>query len=67
MPGPVIWNGHVVFGLVTVPVSLISAVEPRGTPLHWIHTAGGCNSRIRYRRYCEIEDRQVDEQDISGG
>ena len=51
MPGPVIWSGHVVFGLVTVPVSLISAVEPRGTPLHWIHTAGGCNSRIRYRRY----------------
>lgn len=67
MPGPVIWNGHIVFGMVTVPVSLISATEPSSTPLHLVHTADGCFGRIRYRRYCEIEDREVPEYDIGRG
>lgn len=31
MPGPATWNGHVVFGLVMLPVSLVSAAEPRCT------------------------------------
>ncbi|MFK0154273.1 Ku protein [Streptomyces sp. NPDC090493] len=53
--------------MVIIPVTLTSAVERGGTPLHWIHTADGCNSRIRYRRYCSIEDREVDEQEIGRG
>ncbi|MCX4885985.1 Ku protein [Streptomyces sp. NBC_00847] len=67
MPGPVIWNGHVVFGLVMLPVSLVSAVERGGTPLHLVHAAGGCYGRIRYRRVCELEGREVAEQDIGRG
>ncbi|MGW3038156.1 non-homologous end joining protein Ku [Streptomyces sp. NPDC001178] len=67
MPGPVIWNGHVVFGLVMLPVGLISAVERGGTPLHLVHAAGDCYGRIRYRKVCELEAREVDEQDIGRG
>ncbi|MFG2457042.1 Ku protein [Streptomyces sp. NPDC048523] len=67
MPGPVIWSGHITFGLVTVPVSLISAVERGGTPLHLVHMAGDCYGRIRYRKVCEIEDREVPEHDIGRG
>lgn len=67
MSGPVIWNGHVVFGLVMLPVGLVSAVESGGTPLHLVHAAGGCYGRIRYRKVCELEDREVAEQDIGCG
>ncbi|WBO69047.1 Ku protein [Streptomyces camelliae] len=52
---------------MTVPVSLVSAVKRGGTPLHLVHVAGGCYGRIRYRKVCEIEDREVADQDIGRG
>ncbi|MFJ8113397.1 Ku protein [Streptomyces sp. NPDC096132] len=59
MPGPVIWNGHITFGQVSVPIGLVSAVERGTTPLHQVHTAGGCLGRIRDRLVCELDDQEV--------
>ncbi|WP_330346693.1 hypothetical protein OG858_47145 (plasmid) [Streptomyces europaeiscabiei] len=67
MPPPVIWHGHIVFGMVTVPVGLISATERGTTPLRQVHTASGCYGRIRHRKRCEIEDRDVAEHEIGRG
>ncbi|EMF52388.1 MULTISPECIES: Ku protein [Streptomyces] len=67
MPHPVIWHGHIVFGMVTVPVGLISATERGTTPLRLVHTAGGCYGRIRHRKRCDVEDRDVAEHEIGRG
>ncbi|MGW1039442.1 non-homologous end joining protein Ku [Streptomyces sp. NPDC002547] len=67
MPGPVIWNGHITFGLVSVPVGLIRATQPRTTPFHLVHTAHGCLGRIRYRKHCELDGVEVPEYGIGRG
>ncbi|MDB4872555.1 MAG: Ku protein, partial [Gemmatimonadales bacterium] len=50
------WSGYISFGLVTMPVKLYAATEDVRTPLHEVHT---CGSRIRHRRVCEREQREV--------
>ncbi|WP_063807362.1 Ku protein [Streptomyces caeruleatus] len=67
MPGPVIWNGHIVFGLISVPVGLVKATECSTTPLHLVHTAGGCLGRIRYRKVCELDGQALAEHQIGRG
>lgn len=65
---PSIWKGHIVFGMVSVPVSMVTAAERSTTPLHLVHTAGGCLGRIRNRKICELEDREISsERDIGRG
>jgi DNA end-binding protein Ku len=67
MPGPVIWTGHVVFGLISIPIGLVSATERGTTPLHLVHTAGGCLGRIRYRKVCELDGQPLTEHEIGHG
>ncbi|MFI2040884.1 Ku protein [Streptomyces bottropensis] len=67
MPGPAVWNGHIVFGLISVPIGLVSATERGTTPLHLVHTADGCLGRIRYRRVCERDDQEVSLGEIGRG
>jgi DNA end-binding protein Ku len=52
-----IWKGAVTFGLVNVPVKLYSATEDHDVPLHQVHDADG--GRIRYKRVCEIDGKEV--------
>ncbi|TJZ94750.1 non-homologous end joining protein Ku [Actinacidiphila oryziradicis] len=59
-----IWSGFVSFGLVTIPVKLYAAAEDARTPLHEVHT---CGSRIRHRRVCEREQREVPQEEIRRG
>lgn len=65
-PGPAIWHGHVTFGLISLPVALVSATERHTTPFHLIH-ATDCHGRIRYRKACELDGETVDEHDIGRG
>ena len=67
MPGPVIWTGHIVFGLISIPIGLVSAAERGTTPLHLVHTAGGCLGRIRYRKVCELDGQALSEHEIGRG
>ncbi|MFF8032126.1 Ku protein [Streptomyces sp. NPDC016626] len=60
-----IWNGMISFGLVRVPVKLVNATESHAIPFREIHTEDG--GRIRHRKFCELEDREVTAQEISRG
>jgi DNA end-binding protein Ku len=62
-----LWKGHISFGLVSVPVSLVAATERGTTPLHMIHTEGGCLGRIRYRKVCELDEQTLTEREIGRG
>jgi len=59
-----LWSGWISFGLVTIPVHLYAATEERGAGFHQVHT---CGSRIRHRRVCELEDREVPQDEIARG
>lgn len=58
-----IWKGSLSFGLVNVPVKLYSATEDHDAPLHQVHGKDG--GRIRYKRVCEIDGKEVPYEEIS--
>lgn len=45
-----------------MPIQVASATENHSISIHQYHLAD--QGRIRYRRICELEDRQVDESEI---
>ncbi|HET9379480.1 MAG TPA: Ku protein [Streptomyces sp.] len=60
-----IWNGAVSFGLVSIPVKLVNATQSHSISFRQIHTEDG--GRIRYRKFCELEDREVTGSEIGKG
>ncbi|MBD9735607.1 Ku protein [Streptomyces sp. H28] len=60
-----IWNGAISFGLVSIPIKLVNATESHAISFRQIHTEDG--GRIRYRKFCELEDREVSSQEIGKG
>jgi DNA end-binding protein Ku len=59
------WKGAISFGLVTIPVQLFTAVQEHDVPLHQVHGEDG--SRVRMRRFCEAEDKEVPYSEITKG
>ncbi|MEV5144483.1 Ku protein [Streptomyces sp. NPDC052727] len=57
-----IWNGAISFGLVSIPIKLVNATESHAISFRQIHTED--NGRIRYRKVCELEDREVSQAEI---
>ncbi|MFD9882434.1 Ku protein [Streptomyces alboflavus] len=60
-----IWNGAISFGLVSIPIKLVNATENHSISFRQIHTEDG--GRIRYRKVCELEDREVTSAEIGKG
>lgn len=60
-----IWNGAISFGLVSIPIKLVNATESHAISFRQIHTEDG--GRIRYRKVCELEDREVAQSEIGKG
>lgn len=60
-----IWNGAISFGLVSIPIKLVNATESHSIAFRQIHTEDG--GRIRYRKVCELEDREVTQAEIGKG
>ncbi|QCX79095.1 putative DNA repair protein YkoV [Streptomyces sp. YIM 121038] len=60
-----IWNGAISFGLVSIPIKLVNATESHSISFRQIHTEDG--GRIRYRKVCELEDREVPTAEIGKG
>ncbi|QQC91372.1 Ku protein [Streptomyces alfalfae] len=60
-----IWNGAISFGLVSIPVKLVNATENHSVSFRQVHMEDG--GRIRYRKVCEAEDREVDSAEIGKG
>jgi DNA end-binding protein Ku len=66
MPPRALWKGSISFGLVTIPISLVSATEPRETlAFNLLHRKDG--SRIVEKRFCAKENVEVPWQDIVKG
>nr|WP_159773028.1 Ku protein [Streptomyces sp. HM190] len=57
-----IWNGAISFGLVSIPIKLVNATESHAVSFRQIHTEDG--GRIRYRKVCELEEREVTQGEI---
>ncbi len=60
-----LWTGSLSFGLVNVPVQLISAVRDVDLHFHQLHRAD--NAPIETRRFCSEEDREVPYEEIGHG
>ncbi|MFE9476305.1 non-homologous end joining protein Ku [Streptomyces griseofuscus] len=60
-----IWSGAISFGLVTVPIHVVSATEDHSIRFHQYHLAD--QGRIRYRKVCELEGREVPQDEIGKG
>jgi DNA end-binding protein Ku len=60
-----IWTGSLSFGLVNVPVSLVSAVRDEGVHFRQLHEQDG--APIDTRRFCSEEDVEVPWEEIVSG
>ncbi|GAA3065255.1 Ku protein [Streptomyces glomeratus] len=60
-----IWNGTISFGLVSIPVKLMNATENHSISFRQIHLED--DGRIRYRKFCELEDCEVASAEIGKG
>ncbi|MFF1605927.1 Ku protein, partial [Streptomyces mirabilis] len=60
-----IWSGAISFGLVTVPIHVVSATEDHSVRFHQVHLDD--MARVRVRKYCELEDREVAQSEIGKG
>lgn len=60
-----IWSGAISFGLVTVPINVLSATEDHSIRFHQYHRDDG--GRVRVRKFCELEDREVSTAEIGRG
>jgi len=59
------WKGAVSFGLVMIPVKLYTATETRDIAFRQVHREDG--GRIRFRRFCTIDEQEVPYEDIAKG
>jgi DNA end-binding protein Ku len=59
------WTGTVSFGLVDIPVRVISAVEEHGIRFHQVHATDG--GRIRMRRVCTTCGEEVSFDELAKG
>ena len=60
-----VWTGSLNFGLVNIPVGLVSATEKKDVSFH--QRERGTNARIRYKRVAEGSNREVEYDDIVKG
>ncbi|HEX4864339.1 MAG TPA: Ku protein [Acidimicrobiales bacterium] len=52
-----IWSGSVSFGLVNVPVKLVTATSPKDVRFHQLHDEDG--GRINQKRVCSVDGEEV--------
>ena len=49
-----IWSGSLLFGLVSIPVRMYSAIDEKDVHFHLLHRKD--DSRIGYEKVCKKED-----------
>jgi DNA end-binding protein Ku len=60
-----IWSGSVSFGLVNVPVKLLTATSPKDVRFNQLHDAD--HGRINQKRVCSVDGEEVDYAHIVKG
>ncbi|MET9662208.1 Ku protein [Streptomyces sp. NPDC006510] len=64
MPRP-LWTGAVSFGLVSIPIKVVSATEDHSIRFHQVHLED--MGRVRTRKICSIDDEVVPQEEIGKG
>ncbi|MEU5451943.1 Ku protein [Streptomyces californicus] len=64
MPRP-LWTGAISFGLVTIPVKIVSATEDHDVHFHRVHLED--MGRVRTRKICELDGEVVSQEEIGKG
>ncbi|MEU2415094.1 Ku protein [Streptomyces sp. NPDC013099] len=64
MPRP-LWAGAISFGLVTIPVKIVSATEDHDVHFYRVHLAD--MGRVRTRKVCELDGQVVSQDEIGKG
>ncbi|MFJ1648038.1 Ku protein [Streptomyces sp. NPDC088258] len=60
-----IWRGAISFGLVTIPIRVVTATQSHAIRFHQLHLEDG--GRVRNRKVCELDGEEVTDQDIGKG
>jgi DNA end-binding protein Ku len=60
-----IWSGSVSFGLVNVPVKLLTATSPKDVRFHQLHDVD--HGRIQQKRFCSLDGEEVPFEHIVKG
>jgi len=58
-----LWSGSLSFGLVNVPVQLVSAARDLDYHFHELHEKD--KARVEHRRFCSKEDVEVDYEEVA--
>lgn len=59
------WKGSIGFGLVHIPIKLYAATESKDIHFRSLHAA--CHTPIRYRKYCPVCEKTVENEEIVKG
>jgi DNA end-binding protein Ku len=59
-----IWSGTITFGLVSIPVDLVTAVRPRQTAMKLVDKSGHALGR---EYHCSKEDKRLDQDELVRG
>jgi DNA end-binding protein Ku len=57
-----IWKGHLTFGLVTIPIKLYTATDPKDIRFRLLHKS--CMTPIQNKRYCPYHEEIVEWNDV---
>ncbi len=60
-----VWNGHISFGLVSLPVKLVVAARSETISFNQLHKTD--NSRVKQVLYCQAEDKPVERVELVKG
>ncbi len=64
MPRP-LWTGAISFGLVTIPIKVISASEDHAIHFHQFHLSD--MGRVRTRKVCDLDGEELSQDEIGKG
>jgi DNA end-binding protein Ku len=60
-----IWSGSISFGLVNIPIKVVTAVTDKDIRFHMLHEKDG--ARIKFKRICPKDEEEVRNEDIVRG
>jgi len=60
-----IWSGSISFGLVNIPIKVVTAVTDKEIRFHMLHEKDG--TRIKFKRICPTEEKEVPNEEIVRG
>ncbi len=64
-PMHALWKGYITFGLISIPIKLISAIQSTDVSFNQLHKL--CKSRIKYQNYCENCKKVIPRDEIIKG